>query len=1139
MAVELPKESVFFDKKTKKLNINIWPKQRMFLESDVDELFGGGAAGGGKSETLLNFCLTRRMKYANTLGIIFRRKFPDLEKSLILRSHRLFPRVGAKYNSSKHAWHFPNGAIQLFGFCFDDKTEVLTERGWSFFKDLKHDIKVATVNINHRIQYVRPVKYIQYPYSGKMVSVEQKNGVNFCVTPEHRLKVQRLNSGGKKYVWSSPYVERACELTGTRRIQRAFDSPHSYVHTVNFKRVKNGHGNITSCSVDSFAKFLGWYISEGCRTHRYGKSSYGKYDIRIHQKNFLGQLIDDVKSCGFNFNVVMPTHPDGVPFVVLHSKELHSWLAKCGDNAENKTIPRECFKWPKKALDNLLNGLLLGDGSKNVRTKRGGAYCIRSTSKQLADDIQELCLYLGKTATIGTVREGVRKLREKEYLCRKQYSVSISNRKYSDFRKKDVFESDYVGQVYCLSLPPYETLIVRRNGRAMISMNCENESDVYDHWSTEYHDMCFDELTSFTFYQFSYLTSRCRSAIPGVKALVRSASNPGQVGHVWVKQRYINPAKMQNKWFLPEEKKWLSFIPFGLEDNPSLTQNDPTYEARLKILGDKKYRALRFGDWEVFEGQFFDEWDSRPGQTVLVEPRIPAKHHIKFISMDWGYATHAAIHWWEVTPSGRVFIYREYYPSRRGPKDLAKDILELTPADEVIDYLSAPPELWGKEVEREGGGEPIADEMQEVFGRRMQMRKANNARVPGWMKLRQYLAKAPDGIPWLQISPVCKDTIRTVPALVHDEHKPEDLDGDGEDHCIAGDSLVETRNGFFKIKDLVSQEGEIWTTEGWKEFSNVRKTRQDIVYTVRLSTGRYLRLTKEHRILTLRGFIEVQYLLDTDKIVDIGSSDLIRSVTCELKLFQIRFKSLMESDITYVGRILEEVRKKVGENDFIEWFGNSIMEKFRLVFIFIIETITDVTIKFPTWNVQNSGSISLTMPQPLKQDNVVQETLLSTGYRKRERGTRLEKDGLGTVKMRNRLGEREKRKGNPVLDAVKNIGRGVLLVQSFVTLIVKCAFIERITPKLESIFWTTIEKGGIEDVYDLTVAGTQCFSVNGGVVVHNCADSIRYGAVSLSELPKMLITPQRTFSDAFFGTQNTRNDLYSGPEIPGRSGYGS
>lgn len=323
------------------------------------------------------------------------------------------------------------------------------------------------------------------------------------------------------------------------------------------------------------------------------------------------------------------------------------------------------------------------------------------------------------------------------------------------------------------------------NGSVQMFGFCKTDGDVYDHQSAEYADMCFDELTHFTEFQFGYLTTRCRSSKPGVKALIRSASNPGNIGHLWVKERYVDPSLKHKVWFNEEEKKHITFISSLIDDNPSLRLNDPTYEHRLRILGEKKFQALRYGNWELFEGQYFDEWNK--DLHVLKKERVPDTHSRKFLSMDWGYANPAAIYWYEITPSGRVFVYRELYTSRRTNKQLANDILMLCPDIEDYEGIYIPPELFGKKVEKEGGGETYAEEMESVLKNRIPILKANNARVPGWIKVRQYLGLAQDGFPWVQINPSCRNLIRTLPMMIHDELNVEDLDTDGEDH--APDSL--------------------------------------------------------------------------------------------------------------------------------------------------------------------------------------------------------------------------------------------------------------------------------------------------------------------------------------------------------------
>ncbi len=313
---------------------------------------------------------------------------------------------------------------------------------------------------------------------------------------------------------------------------------------------------------------------------------------------------------------------------------------------------------------------------------------------------------------------------------------------------------------------------------------CEKDGDVYQYQSMNVDDICFDELTHWTEFQFTYLTSRCRTSIPGCKPLIRSASNPGNIGHVWVKKRYIDPSQQQKIWTHPVTGKTMAFIPAKLADNPALSENDPGYYNRLRELSEKKFLALAEGNWGVTEGTYFAEWDER--RHILPYQRIPDTYTMKFISLDWGFADPACVLWWEILPSGRVFIYRELYINRLHPKELGEKILALSPEYEKYEYMAASPEIWGKSADLKEGGETIQQSLQAALGQRVTMIKAMNARVPGWLKCREWLGAANDGKPWLQVSPDCKDLIRTAPSAIHDIRPghEEDIDPNVEDHAL-------------------------------------------------------------------------------------------------------------------------------------------------------------------------------------------------------------------------------------------------------------------------------------------------------------------------------------------------------------------
>jgi hypothetical protein len=292
------------------------------------------------------------------------------------------------------------------------------------------------------------------------------------------------------------------------------------------------------------------------------------------------------------------------------------------------------------------------------------------------------------------------------------------------------------------------------------------------------------------------LRATLRSA-HGVPCRFRATGNPGGVGHAWVKDRYIDPAPLG--WRIIEEHGLERvYIPSKLRDNPKLTENDPTYVNRLSTAGSAELvRAWLEGDWDIVEGAFFDEWSL--GRHVVKPVELP-KHWTRFTSFDWGSARPFAVCWWAVSdgelpqfPRGALVMYREWYGSsspnvglKMQSSEIARGILRregkdengkpLTPMfSDPIKYRVADPACWKVE-----DGPSIAEKMSQAH---VNMIPADNSRITGWEQLRARL-KGEDDRPMIYFFSTCPHLIRTLPSMQHDEHKPEDIDSDAEDHCV-------------------------------------------------------------------------------------------------------------------------------------------------------------------------------------------------------------------------------------------------------------------------------------------------------------------------------------------------------------------
>lgn len=335
------------------------------------------------------------------------------------------------------------------------------------------------------------------------------------------------------------------------------------------------------------------------------------------------------------------------------------------------------------------------------------------------------------------------------------------------------------------------------NGSKIYLCHCKDEKDRFKYQGAEIHVLMIDELTHFTEVIYRFLRSRVR--LTGLTLpkeyqhkfpLILCASNPGNIGHQFVKAMFIDSAPpMEIYRTSPEEGGMLrQYIPARLDDNPSMTTDDPMYESRLSGLGSPALvKAYRDGDWNVVAGAYFSEFG---GKHIVTPFEIPA-HWIRFRSFDWGSYRPHCVHWWAVSdgailPRGALVAYREWYGCTDQPntglkltaEQVADGIIERELKGERFAMSRADPSIF-----KEDGGPSIAERMHK---RGVNFTPADNSRKGGWDQVRARLI-GEEGLPRIYFFNTCLHTIRTFPALQHDEADPEDLDSDGEDH--AADSI--------------------------------------------------------------------------------------------------------------------------------------------------------------------------------------------------------------------------------------------------------------------------------------------------------------------------------------------------------------
>lgn len=318
-----------------------------------------------------------------------------------------------------------------------------------------------------------------------------------------------------------------------------------------------------------------------------------------------------------------------------------------------------------------------------------------------------------------------------------------------------------------------------------------------------YDYIAFDELTHFTWDEYSYMFSRNRPSGSGTKVYIRAATNPGGIGHGWVKKRFITagtpmlPIKTEINAVDKNGKQIKMtrsriFIPSSVFDNQKLLDNDPNYIANLSMLPEAEKKALLYGDWDSFSGQVFSEWrnDSEHYldriRTHVISPfKVPAGWRI-YRGFDFGYAKPFSVGWYAADYDGRLYRIREYYGCTEQPNNG----LKITP-DEIARQIRAieadDENLRGKRIT--GIADPsIFDESRGESVARMMEREgvyfhpADNKRISGKMQVHYRLEFDEIGIPMFYCFDTCRHFIRTVPELIYSTSDVEDVDTDGEDH---------------------------------------------------------------------------------------------------------------------------------------------------------------------------------------------------------------------------------------------------------------------------------------------------------------------------------------------------------------------
>jgi hypothetical protein len=344
----------------------------------------------------------------------------------------------------------------VFRDCYDDKTEILTEcRGWQLFKDLMPDDKVAQLNGN-QLEFVTPIAHIAKPYVGEMIGFEGE-GVDFLVTPNHRLWASHIC--GRKRGWL-PFEYLVAE--------------DAYGQDIRVRRDAEWGGLPTKHSEKVF-EWLGFWFAEGSGNVYTHGDGYSRRKLVITQ----------VKSAGIEYARQLFCAA-GIPFTenVRSDNGINFRVAVCPQNAWlfdellkqggalRKTVPAWMKSAPAGHLRSFLAGYIFGDGYISGGTTKAG-----TSSRQLADDMQDIALRAGMVANVALANKPISLAANAlgitetaphydiTFVTKKKYRPRLNNKYAPQKQYRRWYRERYAGTIYCVEVPTH-VIYVRRNGRA-------------------------------------------------------------------------------------------------------------------------------------------------------------------------------------------------------------------------------------------------------------------------------------------------------------------------------------------------------------------------------------------------------------------------------------------------------------------------------------------------------------------------------------------------------------------------------------------------------------------------------------------------------------------------------------------------
>lgn len=390
--------------------------------------------------------------------------------------------------------------------CYDDQTEVYTQRGWVLFKDLLDDDLIYSLNpFTLQGEWVGFVDRQVIPYDGTLLYIKSLR-VDLAVTPDHKM----FNA-------EKPHIKKGCEVFPTRHFFWSAHDTAEYLRRGNrLQQVSaatcSGNKGASTNRELNLARLMGLHIGDGSLQRNGSNNAVNSLVFSFakqRKRDYLERIIEALNIDCYTYDEKPhnPAHSMRKRYRLV-SKWLLAEMEWFHDKkTHTKSFPPGVFDWPEDRKRALLEGLLESDGHK---IKDGNLFVYSTVSPQLAHDIERLAIELGYTT-----KQTSRRREYKGKVTRRQYEISLVDKKpYKTVQKKHVSEGAYKGFVYDVTLEKNHILLVRRNGRSIFSGNCGTLNLTRDYRFKELYastlfqeelDIASDYNPEATKYQYDFL----------------------------------------------------------------------------------------------------------------------------------------------------------------------------------------------------------------------------------------------------------------------------------------------------------------------------------------------------------------------------------------------------------------------------------------------------------------------------------------------------------------------------------------------------------------------------------------------------------------------------------------------------------